>query len=453
MINKLELQGFKSFRQADIRLGPLTVIVGANASGKSNLKDALRFFHGVGLGYHFSEILGGKTGPSGTQEWRGIRGGVGEIAFGDADQFSLSCQVQTPQGSGTSRSLWYAITIDLSDLRFGPRVIQESLSSQGGYLWSSNPEDDRLDQGVTHQIRIRHRRGGNHRKHGQVSDCTSLMPALAQIALDAEAPVVSRRASHAMVEILRGIRFLDLDPDAMREPAQLGQTVLGDRGENLSAVLNALTADEQLKQALLTWVRALTPLDASDFEFETAFSDRIMVYLLEAGGGRISAQSASDGTLRFLAVAAALLMPDSGRFFFFDELDNGIHPTRLHLLLQLAKQTCRQNGVQVVGSTHNPAMLTFLDDEELQDARLMVRNEQTRESEIYKIMDLPDIKRLLARKDLGRLHASGWLENAVNLSRPDEETDNYKRIRSLCQEDVLRLEQRIGAALESGQCP
>ena len=264
MINKLELEGFKSFRKADIRLGPLTVIVGANASGKSNLKDALRFFHGVGLGYHFSEILGGKTGPSGTREWRGIRGGVGEIAFGDADQFSLSCQVQTPQGSA----------------------------------------------------------------------------AMAQIALDAEA----RRASHAMVEILRGIRFLDLDPDAMREPAQLGQTVLGDRGENLSAVLNALTADEQLKQALLTWVRALTPLDASDFEFETAFSDRIMVYLLEAGGGRISAQSASDGTLRFLAVAAALLMPDSGRFFFFDELDNGIHPTRLHLLLQLAKQTCRQNA-------------------------------------------------------------------------------------------------------------
>jgi len=182
--------------------------------------------------------------------------------------------------------------------------------------------------------------------------------------------------------------------------------------------------DKQLKEALLSWVRALTPLlDATDFHFETAFSDRVLVYLVEAGGQRISAQSASDGTLRFLAVAAALLSPDTGRFYFFDELDNGIHPTRLHLLLQLARQTCRRNQIQVVGSTHNPALLTFLDTEDMEHARLIYRSEESRESRIYKILDLPDIKRLLKGKDLGRLHASGWLENAVFFNEPDAEDE------------------------------
>jgi predicted ATPase len=426
MITKLHLQGFKSFRDAEISLGPLTVLVGANASGKSNLKDALRFLHGVGLGYHFSEILGGKSGPSAVLEWRGIRGGVGEVAFGGAGRFSLTCRASAPPDWAVEGHIWYGLTVDISDLRFGPRVVQEELGDSEGYFWGSNPGDDPVDQRGIHEIRIRHRRGGKYRAHGPVTHYTSLMPAISQLAFDAEVPAPSRRASRMMVDVLRGIRFLDLDPDSMREPAQLGQTVIGDRGENLSAVLNALSADDNRKEALLSWVRALTPLDAVDFEFETAFSDRIMVYLVEAGGGRISAQSASDGTLRFLAVAAALLMPDSGRFFFFDELDNGIHPTRLHLLLQLAKQTCRQNGVQVVGSTHNPAMLTFLDEEELTHARLIVRNEETHESEVHKILDLPDIKRILARKDLGRLHASGWLENAVNLNRPEPELEHEK---------------------------
>ncbi len=429
MLKQLQLENFKSFRKGQADFGPLTTIVGTNASGKSNLKDALRFLHGVGLGYQFSEILGGKSGPSAVMEWRGIRGGVGAVTFRNETQFTLGCSI-VPQASAYTahRRLWYAITVDVSDRRFGPRVVQEHLRTQEyliaqkyGYLWDSHAPNDPPEQKSAHQIRIRHRRGGSHRKHGQVSECLSLMPAVAQIASDPEAPAASRRASAAVVDELRAIRFLDLDPDAMREPAQIGQTVLGDRGENLSAALNAISGDENLKQALLGWVRALTPLDVTDFAFETAFSDRVMVYLVESDGQRVSAQSASDGTLRFLAFAAALLNPISGRLFVFDELDNGIHPTRLHLLLQLAKQACRIRAVQVVGSTHNPAMLTFLDKEELAQALLLVRNEQTGESEIRRILDLPDIKRVLERKDLGRLHASGWLESAVYLNRPDED--------------------------------
>ncbi len=95
----------------------------------------------------------------------------------------------------------------------------------------------------------------------------------------------------------------------------------------------------------------------------------------------------------------------------------------LHLLLQLAKQTCRQNRIQVVGSTHNPALLTFLDTEDMEQARLIYRSEETRESQVYNILDLPDIKRLLANKDLGRLHATGWLENAVFFNEPDADQE------------------------------
>ena len=48
--------------------------------------------------------------------------------------------------------------------------------------------------------------------------------------------------------------------------------------------------------------------------------------LQERSGKEISAQSASDGTLRFLAMLAALLGPE---LYFLEEIDNGIHPSRL----------------------------------------------------------------------------------------------------------------------------
>jgi len=50
----------------------------------------------------------------------------------------------------------------------------------------------------------------------------------------------------------------------MRKPSNPGQIVLGDRGENLSSVLQAICRDPSREATLLEWVRALTPLDASD---------------------------------------------------------------------------------------------------------------------------------------------------------------------------------------------
>src|SRR5690606_26358089 len=165
--------------------------------------------------------------------------------------------------------------------------------------------------------------------------------------------------------------------------------------------------DRDLKETLLSWVRALTPMDATDFAFEHDFAGRVLLHLVESSGTRVSALSASDGTLRFLALVAALLSPDSGRLYFFEEFDNGIHPTRLHLLLQLVQQTCKRQEIQVVGTTHNPAMLAFLDEDARDHALLVYRSEQSPYSKVRRIMDLPGIAEVLAEQDLGRLHAAG----------------------------------------------
>lgn len=418
MLERIYLQGFKSFANADVALGRLTLIVGANASGKSNLRDALRFLHGVGQGYALAEVIGEKYGPGGVLVWRGIRGGAREVATHGTTCFTIGCRIRRSE----HHAIHYSLTVDVSDITTGPRVVEESLrrlGRSGGYIWDSNPDDDPVAQKGEHQVLVRHPRGGAHRAHGKLSAFASSRPVVAQMPEREDELKAARQASTVVLETLRSMRFLDLDPEAMRQPSQPGQVILGDRGENLSSVLQSICGDPALKGTLLSWVRALTPMDAIDFAFEHDFSGRVMVQLVESSGARVSALSASDGTLRFLALVAALLSPDSGRLYFFEEFDNGIHPTRLHLLLQLVQQTCKRQDIQVVGTTHNPAMLAFLDQDARDQALLVYRSEASPYSKVRRIMDLPGIAEVLDRQDLGRLHATGWLEDVAEFSEPE----------------------------------
>ena len=75
MLESLRLERFKNFRDATLTLGPLTVLVGANASGKSNLRDAFRFIHGIARGYSLAETIGEKFVEGGVLQWKGLRGG------------------------------------------------------------------------------------------------------------------------------------------------------------------------------------------------------------------------------------------------------------------------------------------------------------------------------------------------------------------------------------------
>lgn len=423
MIASLSLSNFKSFQAASAGLGWLTVVVGTNASGKSNLREALRVLHGIGRGYTLAEVLGEKYGPGGAQQWRGIRGGARGAGYLGAAVFSIEATLvaQIPTDGRPFLMARYRIDVDISDEALGPRVVREALHDLPklpSFIFDSHPPDDPLDQWAPHEFRVREPRGGSHRKHGKPYRFPSSRPAISYLAEKGESPAL-RKYCTAILDLFASMRFLDLDPEAMRIPSQPGQVILGDRGENLSSVMQAICLDPARKATLLQWVRALTPMDATDFEFLSDFSGRVLVHLVEAGGYKVSAISASDGTLRFLALVAALLSEDSGRMYFFEEFDNGIHPTRLHLLLDLVQRACDSGSVQVIGTTHNPAMLAYLSESARKNALLVYRGDPDHGSKLRRIADLPDVDEVLASQDLGRLHQAGWLENAAIFSEPD----------------------------------
>lgn len=142
------------------------------------------------------------------------------------------------------------------------------------------------------------------RSHGQNPALTFLshQTLLSQVAEPAQVQAQVRELARTSLQAYAGMRFLDLAPDAMRLPSTLGKTILGDRNENLSSVLQANCGDAKRKQALSHWLQELTPMDAEGFEFTADAAGRVLLILLKKGAHRTTAVSASECTLRFLGV-------------------------------------------------------------------------------------------------------------------------------------------------------
>src|SRR3982751_1304323 len=95
MIKSLRITRFKNFQDTTLALGPLTILLGANASGKSNIRDAFLFLHGIGRGYNLAEIFG-ENYVGGERVWSGVRGGVREVAYSGSESFELFVELRLP---------------------------------------------------------------------------------------------------------------------------------------------------------------------------------------------------------------------------------------------------------------------------------------------------------------------------------------------------------------------
>jgi predicted ATPase len=447
MIKKIRLRGFKNFKDAELKLGPFTVLVGTNAAGKSNIREAFRFLHAISRGYTLPEIIGEKWGEGGYLQWRGINGGSREIFYHE----DIGCLLEVDfvlNYSGTIKNLKYGIEL-LRRFELDPPILtREYLYQNDNLIFDTQPNHNHPNQIDPHIQKALIKLNNDPRlefTEGFFSDrpiLSQLLPgvggygtllewlAYQKPGLDSNSydEFIGFSTVQLLNELdkeLRHMQFLDLQPDAMRQPSFPGQIVLGDRGENLSSVLQNLYKDEQKRNALIEWIGELTPMDVTDFSFYNDLTGKILASLKESNGHQTSLYSASDGTLRFLGLLTAMFGTEPPYFFFIEELENGIHPTRLHLLIQLIesfvnKRTSQKDGaIQVIATTHSPQLLRLLSKESLENANLVYRFPDRPEGHVKRILDIPEARKVIEEQDVARLYESGWLEDAVAFT--DEE--------------------------------
>jgi predicted ATPase len=450
MFKSLRLERFKNFRDAELNLGPFTVLIGANASGKSNIRDAFRFLHGISRGYNLTEIIGEKFSEGGERVWTGIRGGVKEIAFSGGDSFSISSESTFP-----AETLVY-VTGRVSGLETLRYRVELELRHRKSLACVRSELIDVVDLGniVSSQTKDRYNQDVVMTAYpGTWLDIEPYcfprtIPVLGLVFsevfaypdspldrhVDAPASAELRERTsqmngiyHRAFSAYRSCRFFDWSLDALRQPCLPGQDILSDNGRNLSSVLHAICRKNAAKKSLLSWIQELTPINAVDFEFPTDPSGKILATLVERDKQKTTLASASDGTLRFLAVLAAFLGPNPSSFYFFEELENGIHPSRLGLLLDLIENQVKEKGIQVVATTHSPELLARLSKPALEHASLVYRSPEGPEARIIRVLEFPEARRLLKNQKAAALFSSGWFETTAYFSEPEDNGSSRKR--------------------------
>ena len=413
MIAEIEIQGFKSLRDVKLRLGDFNLFVGANASGKSNVLDALRVLQGIGYGFTIDEIFNGKPRSANGETWEAIRGGSARSAFAGAGPSTDSAQPAIRFGvtlaPARGRKIRYAIAISPES----GCVREENLfvgrgafSSAYDEIFDSTPFDNPPTSPV---IQVRYYRGTRGVQPSRQFE--KARPVLCQMPQVDDAFPHYREAVSSCLRALSNTQRLDPSPAKLREYSQARQVKrMGERGENFAALVKTILEDEQTKSAYLTWLRQLTPTELDNVRVLSGALGESL-FAIEEHGVVCPAPILSDGTLRFAAIAAAFFQPDMPSLLTVEEIENAIHPTRLRLLVELLRSQASRDR-QVVATTHSPIALAWLTEDDYATTFFCRRDEETGASVIAPLSEVPRFLEMVRRHPIGELFAEGWLEGA-----------------------------------------
>src|ERR1700734_2129359 len=344
MVRTVAVQGYRSLRELVLPLGQLSVITGANGSGKSSVYRSLRLLADVAQNAVVAARA--REGRLPSPFWAGpetiarsVRQGTHAVE-GLAKRNSASLKL----GFGSDS---YGYSIDLgyppppppaTMFELDPRVKRECIwhgpvyrkasalvDRRNNFVWLATTRDEEPVMLTQH-----------------LSDTDSM---LASVADPQRAPEML-----AVREAVRGWRFYDqfrTDVDAPSRAAQIGTftPVLHHDGSNLAAALQTILeirSDEALKTAL-------EDAFPGSHLFVEVQNGRFELQLQQHGLLRpLSASELSDGTLRFLLWAAALLTPRPPELMVLNEPETSLHPDLLPALARLILAAAKNTQMIVV---------------------------------------------------------------------------------------------------------
>ncbi|MDX2286073.1 MAG: AAA family ATPase [Bacteroidia bacterium] len=426
MIQSIQIRDFKSYQDATLKLAPLTLLIGANASGKSNALEAIRFLSWMAQGHKLSSLQYLVNDND-----RVVRGTVADLPRIGEHSFSFGCCL-SEAAEGFRQ---FETTIDLrqkDELHIRQERVYNPEASGYNLLYQiSTPSQ----QEHTHiSIEYNNFARGGTKPQIEGLDQTNVFLQLGNAARFKDGHQQAKRVipavCHSFETHLAQILFLDPVPQRMRDYAFLNNRELQGDGNNLSAVLYHLWQEEpeaeNNRSAILGFIRSLPEQDILGVDFLKGPRGEVMIQLEESFGGgsrKCDASLLSDGTLRVLALAAALLSAPAGSMVIIEEIDNGVHPSRARQLLDSISQIARQRGLSVLISSHNPALLDALPHEAVPDLVFCYRNPASGHSELVKLADLQDYPELVLQGPLGSLLTQGQIDHFVKLQESPEEKE------------------------------
>jgi hypothetical protein len=417
MLKKIRLTNFKSFVNEEVRFAPLTLLAGTNASGKSNLFEAVRFLQGVALGMSLEDALDGRR-RGGAVIWPGIRGGMRDAPRSGEPSFAVETTwlalepsevfERDAPGPRGAKELTHRLSCKVDG---GAKLAFESLTAgdSGACLFETRGVE-------AERVRVAAMQEG-----GKGGEIETLLPAdtaiLNQLAHWTSRPAIM--TPPAVAESMYWLRsaiedsmFLELRPAAMRGYGKRGGSV-GWEGENISGLLADVCGRAEDKRTLVDWLAKLCAPELQDIDFiENELRD-VMLVFVEKGNKRIPARSLSDGTLRLLGLLLILRGAEPGSTFLIEEIAADLHPTRIRLLVEFLEQVTHDRGVQVIATTHSPVVLQSLSHEALRNVIAFARTAEHGGTILRHLGDLPRFDEIVKPENIGELFSSGWMKGTA----------------------------------------
>lgn len=427
MITKLGLQDWKSYAKAELFIDPISVLIGTNASGKSNALDALLLLNRIASGAMLTSAIKGDGALS------PVRGGTDWVARKPGSVFSLSVTCRSDELTDYEYRLAGEIVDNRCDLH------SEQLARV-----KYRPGKDGLRKSIAGTIKLVRTDACSegsptvvarlyNEKQGAPRQLSRTHPVLFQL-VGQKLRQEIQDGVIAVINALREIFILDPIPSHMRNFSPLSERLESD-ASNIAGVLAALPQEKQreIEKVLTKYASQLPERDIRRVYAETVgkFNSDAMLYceehwLDEGPPPTVDARGMSDGTLRFLAILTALLTRPKGSLLVVEEVDNGLHPSRARLLLDMLKAIGEQRGVDVLVTTHNPALLDAMGVEMVPFITVANRDPVTGCSVLTLLEDIAQLPKLLAQGPIGRLSSQGLIEQSVSSTQVSDLQDGVK---------------------------
>lgn len=392
MLTKIEIDGFKTFENFSLSLTSFAAIVGPNASGKSNLFDALQLLAELSR----SDVRSAMENLRGEAEELFRQISIDEksnkmnfaievlLEPSGVDPFGQHYEVRHPR---VRYEVELTLRYDSSGAPLGVFVTNERCAPIKHKDDSGIPKSwkKKISYGSKKASFIETNKESQSffiRQDGPQRHGSPVRISLREARKTALSTVSTAEFPHvfALKEYLSSIRFLQIDPVAARRPSdRLAGRELASDASNLAAVLAKLKADTATVDrpdgaladivadvsSLIPSIKGIVVRDdptAREYSFEVVTVDR----------ASFSSRVISDGTLRLLALLTLLNDPQRKGTLCFEEPENGIHGGRIPALVEYLRNSATNLDeieetpyFQIIINTHSPVLMASLNIEEM----------------------------------------------------------------------------------------
>ena len=330
MLQKVKVRNFKAIRNSgSLTLTPLTVLIGNNGSGKSSLIEALETLR-IFVVHDLNAAM---------QMWRGIE----HVRNKSAPRRTLISKEGVER---SSKPIEFSISGRLGKDRFtGRSVINERGKENVLFV-----EHETVRLGVLKAAR----------QEGRI-----------QVGCDlSDASIATLAGEKSLLSLHLGAyiqtwQFLGLAPQAMGNPIPQTRTrgtiQLAKDGSNIAEyLLDIRERDLTAFEGIVDTLKYVLPF-ASDIQPSLTQEIERTVYLqLSERDFKVPGWLLSTGTLRILALLAVLRHPSPPPLILIEEIENGLDPRSIHLVVDEIRSAVESSRSQVILATHSPYLLDLL---------------------------------------------------------------------------------------------